>query len=92
MYVMRDGLWTPNEALFHQNPKFFCLWQTNWAKNFGGILCIFGRTISPHFGTVSPLSMFSINYFYKELSLYIRITLGFELGPQRIRNLVIVCP
>ena len=61
MYVMRDGLWTPNEALFHQNPKFFCLWQTKWAKNFGGILCIFGRTISTHFGTVSPLSIFSIS-------------------------------
>ena len=36
-------------------------------------------------------------YFYKELSLYIRIPnihleLGFEIGPQRIRNLAIVCP
>ena len=34
--------------------------QTNWADKFWGIWGIFGRTISTHFGTVSPLSMFSI--------------------------------
>jgi hypothetical protein len=36
----------------------FGLWQTILADKFW---CIFGRTISTHFGTVSPLSMFSIN-------------------------------
>ena len=29
--------------------------------NFGAIWGIFGQFISAHFGTVSPLSMFSIN-------------------------------
>jgi hypothetical protein len=32
-----------------------------WADKFWGIWSIFGRYISTHFGTVSPLSMFSIN-------------------------------
>ena len=31
-----------------------------WADKFWGIWGIFGQTISSHFGTVSPLSMFSI--------------------------------
>jgi hypothetical protein len=31
-----------------------------WADKFLGIWCIFGQTISTHFGIVSPLSMFSI--------------------------------
>ena len=35
--------------------------QTNWAQNFWGIWGSFGQFISTHFGTVSPLSMFSIN-------------------------------
>ena len=34
--------------------------QTNWADKIWGILGIFGQTISTLFGTVSPLSMFSI--------------------------------
>ena len=32
-----------------------------WAVKFWGIWGIFGRFINTHFGTVSPLSMFSIN-------------------------------
>ena len=36
------------------------LGQTNWADKFWGIWGIFDQTISTHFGTVSPLSMFSI--------------------------------
>ena len=51
------GLRTLNEAFSHQNPG---LGQTNWADKFWGIWGIFGRFISTHFGTVSPLSMFSI--------------------------------
>ena len=35
----------------------FGLGQTNWADKFWGL---FIQTISTHFGTVSPLSMFSI--------------------------------
>jgi hypothetical protein len=34
--------------------------QTSWAGKFWGIWGIFGQTISTHFGTVSPLSMYSI--------------------------------
>ena len=35
-----------------------------WADNFWGIWGSFGRFISTHFGTVSPLSLFSINSKY----------------------------
>ena len=39
----------------------FVLGQTNWADKFWGTFGIFGWTISTYFGTVSPLSMFSIS-------------------------------
>ena len=53
-------LQTPNEAFFHQNPKLLGLGKQFglWAHKFWGI---FGQFISTHFGTVSPLAMFSIN-------------------------------
>ena len=43
--------------------KFFSQYQPfwAWADKFWGIWGIFGQTISTHFGTVSHLSMFSIN-------------------------------
>ena len=53
-YSFSHGLRTPNEAFFHQNPKL-------WADKFWGIWGIIKQFISTHFGTVSPLSMFSIN-------------------------------
>jgi hypothetical protein len=40
--------------------RTFGLGHTNWADKFWGIWDIFGQTISTHFDTVSPLSMFSI--------------------------------
>ena len=50
-FVTRDHrLWTPNEAFFHRNPKLLGL-----GRQIGQI----GRTISTHFGTVSPLSIIS---------------------------------
>ena len=51
--------------------------QTNWADKFWGIWGIFGQTISTHFGTVSPLSMFSIiqPLFLQKTNLGIRATL-----------------
>jgi hypothetical protein len=59
----------------------------------------FNQFTSTHFGTVSPLSMFSVNQplFLQKLSLFIKIPniylqLGFEFGMQRIRDLAIVCP
>ena len=56
----RHGLRTPNVAFFSLKSRTFRLGQTNWADKFWGIWGIFGQTISTHFGTVSPLSMFSI--------------------------------
>jgi hypothetical protein len=79
--------------------RTFGLELTNWADKFWGIWGIFDQFISTHFGTVSPLSMFSINQplFLQKVNLYIHIPniyLGFrfefEFGPQR-RNLAIVC-
>ena len=78
-------------SLFSFKCRSFGLGQTNQADKFLGIWVIFGRTISTHFGTVSPLSIFSIfNHFYKKLCLYIPIPniylrLGFEFELQRIR-------
>ena len=66
-------------------------------KNF--LVDSFGKILSrfTHFGTVSPLSMFSINQpsFLQKLS-YMQISsiylgLGFEFGPQRIRDLAFMC-
>ena len=45
---------------FSLKSKILGLEQTNWADKVWGIWCIFRRTISTHFGTVSPLSTFSI--------------------------------
>jgi hypothetical protein len=53
------GLRTPNEAFFPLKSRIFGLGQTNWADKLWGIWGMFGPTISTHFGTVSPLSMFS---------------------------------
>ena len=75
-------------------PFFFIEMQKFWAwvDKFWGI---FDQTISIHFGTVSPLSMFFIIQFYKKLSLYSHIPniyLGLGFGPQRIGDLAFVCP
>ena len=54
----------------------FGLKQTIWADKFWDIWGIFGPFIRTHFGTVSPLPMFSINqplFLQKKLSLYIQI-------------------
>ena len=50
------GLRIPNEAFFRQNPKVLGL-----CRQFWGIWGIFGQFIGTRFGTVSPLSMSSIN-------------------------------
>ena len=84
-----DAQW----SLFSLKSQTFGLEQTIWADKVLGLWCIFGRFISMQFGTLSPLSMLSINH---SLILYIQIPnilgLGFEFGPQRIRDLAIVCP
>ena len=58
-YIRAMGLRTPRESLF-QKPQTFGRGQTFWPEMFWGIWDIFGRTISTHFCTVSPLSMGSI--------------------------------
>ena len=84
--------------LFSLKSRTFVLGQTNCADNFWVIWSIFSQTISTHFVTVSPLSMFFIIqqfFLQKNLSLYIHIPnidLGFEFGLERIRNLSFMCP
>ena len=87
--------------------KHFGLGQAIWADKFGGIWDILGKFISTHFGTVSPLSMFSINQslflqktkpLYPNPNIYLGLGLGlglgleFEFGSQIIRDLAIMCP
>ena len=82
----------PNEDFFHRN-----IWAC--ADNLG-IWGTFGLFISTHFGTVSSLSKvfhLSTIIFTKKLSFYIQMPniylgLGFEFGPQRIRDLALVYP
>ena len=49
-------------SLFLFKSRTLGLGQSNCADEFWGIWGIFGQTISTHFGTVSPLFMFSITY------------------------------
>jgi hypothetical protein len=75
------------KPFFIEIPNFWA-----WADKFRGIWGIFG-----HLGTVSPCFPLINHYFYKNLSFYIQIPnidlrFGFEFGPQRIRDLAIVCP
>ena len=78
-------------SLFSLKSRTFRLGQTNWADKFWGIWGIFGKTISTHFGTVSPLAMFSIIqplFLQKNKPLYPHpnkyLGLRFEFGSQRI--------
>ena len=57
----------PNEAYFHQNPKLL-------GRQFGHWV-IFGRFISTHFGTVSPLSIFSSNQPKQAFTLKTQISI-----------------
>ena len=58
---LTHGLQTPNEAIFSSKSQTFGLGQTISANKFLGLWGIFGQFISTHFGTVSPLNMFSNN-------------------------------
>jgi hypothetical protein len=64
---------------FSSKSQTFGLGQKIWADKFRGIFSIFGQLISPHFGTVSPLSMFSINqplFLQKTKPSYPNLNLG----------------
>ena len=68
---------------FSSKSQTFGLGQTIWADKFWGILGIFGQFISTHFGTVSPLSMFSINqplFLQKTKLLYPNPKYLFRIG------------
>jgi hypothetical protein len=72
----------PNEALFHRNPKLL-------GRQFGqihfGTFGVFSTDLSAlgHFGTVSPLFMFSINqplFLQKPKPLYPNPNFFFGIG------------
>ena len=67
---------------FIEIPNFWA-WADNLAENFGGISGIFGQIISTYFGTVSPLSMFSIiqpSFLQKTKPLYPYHKYSFRIG------------
>ena len=74
---------------FHRNPKLLGL-GTQFGQMFKGIWGIFGRFISTHFGTVFHNTNQPV-FLQKTKPLYKYLGLGFEFGPQRIKDLAIVC-
>ena len=97
LHVTQHGLRTPNKAFFHKNPKLLGLGRHIGQIKFWAFWVFSHQFINIHFGTVSPLSMFSTIQPLKKLSLYIHIPniylgLGFKFGPQRIRDLTIIRP
>ena len=82
--------------------KTFGLGRTNLEDKFWDIWDVSCQSICVHFGTLNPLSMYSINqplHMSTKISLYIHIPniylgLGFEFEfwPQRIRDFAFVCP
>ena len=86
-FICKHGLWTSRKKAFFRKSQTSGLGQAN--------LGYFGRFFSTHFGTL----MFPLlnHYLYKKLGLYIQITkiylgVAVEFRPERIRNLIIVCP
>ena len=61
IHTQTHRLWIPNEAFIHQNPKLLGLDRQFGQISFGAFVGIFGQFTSTHFGSMSPLSMFSIN-------------------------------
>jgi hypothetical protein len=60
VYTIATDYGRPMEPFFIE-PQTFGLGQTIWSDKFQDIWGIFGQFIITHFGTVSPLSKFSIN-------------------------------
>ena len=68
---------------FSSKSQTFGLGQTIWADKFWGIWSIFGQFIITHFGTMSPLSMFSINeplFLQRTKPLYPNLKYLFGIG------------
>ena len=74
LHACTHGLWMPNEASFHRNPKLLGLGRQFGHINFGTFGLFSANLSATIFGTVSPLRMFSINQplFLQKLSLYIQ--------------------
>ena len=84
-YVYKARTTDAQWSLVSLKSQTFWLGQTNWPDQFWGIWGIFGQTISTHFGTVSPLSMFSIIqplFLQKTKSLYSHPKYLFGIGIQ----------
>ena len=71
-YSWKHGIQIPRDSFF-QKPWTLGLEQTFWAETFWGIRGIFGRTISTHFGAVSPCPCFPLfnHYFYRRTPKYL---------------------
>ena len=80
--VLLHGLRMPNEAFFHWNPIFWGLGRQIREINFGAFGVFSADLSAPILALWVPFPCFSFPNIY----------LGFEFGPQRIRDLAIVCP
>ena len=92
LVAFNQGLRTPNEAFFHWNPKLLDLGRQIEQINYGAFGVFSAELSAPMFGTVHYSTVIST----KILSLSIHISniylgLGFEFGPQRIRDLAFMC-
>ena len=96
LFLLKHGLWTPNETFIHWNPELLGL-----GRQIGhidsGTFSAFSAKLSA-FILVQRLSfpLFK-HYFYKKLSLYIQlpniyIWVGFDFGPQRLWDSAFVYP
>ena len=87
---------TQRELFFKKKTKLLGLGRQIGPKNFGAfVVHIFGQFW--YCGVPIPCFRLINHYFYKKLSLFIQIQKTYlgvvvEFGPERIRNLVIVCP
>ena len=68
-YISIKDYWCPMMPFFNNIPNFWANWADRPNKFWG----IFSQTISPHFGTVSPMSMISIIQLF-----FLQKTLGFR--------------
>ena len=100
MFIEYDhGLRMPNGAFFSLKSRTFGL-KRQIGKINSEAFGVFSAKlhISTHFGTVSPLSMFSIiqllflRKYIHIPNIYLGLGFEFEFGPQRIRDLAFVCP
>ena len=99
MVVVCTDYGCPIKPFFVEIPDF-CAWADNLGRQILGVFRVFSDLLSaPNLVLRVPCPCFSLinHYFNKKLHLYkeipnVYLGLGFEFGPQRIRDLAIVCP